>query len=225
MQINFEGLSLVFSFDELSLGINPNTLLRQAAFSGRLSGDASGNFNVSVSENLRPASGKTLIDSQDFDISLFLSAQGESLGLSIEASSVFNSPAEWFLDRTDLDQLPIGYTYNENGTVTGTAYVTIHLSGAYSDSFSTSSPIASPESWTVTGHLDSLVVNGKTYTNIVQVARSTIFPVYANGQVSNVPVRIDYWVARGIGMIKSVGQYQIFGKLLTVDLLSTNLNP
>lgn len=35
---------------------------------------------------------------------------------------------------------------------------------------------------------------------------------------------IKYWVAEGIGMIKGIGQYQLLGQPLSIDLVSTNLS-
>jgi hypothetical protein len=43
------------------------------------------------------------------------------------------------------------------------------------------------------------------------------------GTVSKKDVEIRYWVARGIGMLKSIGHFSFLGEPLTLELTGTNL--
>ena len=69
-----------------------------------------------------------------------------------------------------------------------------------------------------------MLVNGTWYYDVVEVTRYTVVPEYANGSVQEKNAQIVYWVARGIGMLKSIGHFNFLGQPLTVELVSTNLN-
>ena len=63
-----------------------------------------------------------------------------------------------------------------------------------------------------------------TYTNIVEVERTTVVPD-ADSKTSSgyKTAAITYYVAKGIGWVKAKGLYNIYGKDLEVTLVSTNL--
>ena len=223
MQIDVEGLPLNFNFSNIQLSINPNTLIRQGNLSGTISGVASGNFSAAFIENLSSFNGKTLVDAQDVEIDLTLTAEGESVGIAIDVNTDWYTPVEWFLDRNDLDQLPINFTYDETGFISGNAYAEVKITGDYRFSNSFSSAISSAEKWKITGHLSTMIVNGTWYHDIVEVTRYTVVPEYVNGSIQEKDAQIIYWVARGIGMLKSIGHFTFLGRPLTVELVSTNL--
>ncbi|PIE67647.1 MAG: hypothetical protein CSA23_02395 [Deltaproteobacteria bacterium] len=224
IQIAVEGTTMNFNFNDIHLSIDPHSLVRRGSFSGSVSGAASGSCTADFAENLVTAEGKTLIDSQEMDIGMNLSFLGQSAVVSIDAATQWNSPVEWFLDRTDLDQLPDGYTYSEAGTVSGTADIDATITGSGMDKTTRNSvPITSVETWKIVGHQASMTVNQTTYTNIVEVVRTTTIPQYTNGTIGQEDVEVHYWVARGIGMIKSIGHFSFMGEPLTLELTGTNL--
>jgi hypothetical protein len=222
LQIYEEGEYLSFSFSDLQLTINPKTLVRNVSFSGNVSGDMSGSFAVQVNETLDSSSEATLVNRQDIDMDFSLSAYGETIYLAVDMATSFSPPAEWFLDRDSLDTLPIGY--DESSDVSGTTGGSIRMTGSYN--YSTSIPSQSvycSDVWTIVNHLENMAVCGVSYSNVVEVKRTTVIPVFDGSNISNQPYQITYWVAKGVGMIKGIGQYQLLGSPLTIELAETNL--
>jgi hypothetical protein len=166
-------------------------------------------------------SDRTLMKNETLNLYMNLSAYGETVGMDIHAAMTFNEPIEWFLDNSYLDDLPYGM-YGGQGRISGHLNGYVRISGDYSDYESFSEPVVYSDTWEIINKIDSYTVNGMTYKNIVVVRRNTQFPDYFDPH-SFEQVTMTYWVAKGIGMIKGRGQFQMFGKPLDIELVETNL--
>lgn len=220
-------LKMAFGFSDITLTIDPSTLERNAALRGNVNGSVqgtsfSGKFNARVTENIQLSAGKTLVDNDKMNMNIILTAMGQSVNLKVNANIVFDTPAEWFLDRNDLNTLPIGYFYGGQGvggSVDG--YVKISIPGEGTSTQNFSDYVSSPETWLIVDWKDSMVVMGNEYFNVVVVDRQTVIPDYAD-PYGNKSVTIRYWVAQGVGMIRGEGQFSFGGKPLIIELVSTN---
>jgi hypothetical protein len=225
--VNGLSMKMVFRFSDIISTIDPDTLERIAALKGNVNGSAqgisfSGKFNAKVAENIQLSSGKTLVDNDKLKMNIMLTAMGESANLYVNANIIYDTPAEWFLDRNDLDTLPIGYLYGGQGiggSVDGYVKVSIPGEGARTQKFS--DYVYSPETWQIVDWKDSMVVMGKKYFNVVVADYQTVIPDYADSN-GNKNVTIRYWVAQGVGMIRGEGQFSFGGKPLVIELVSTN---
>ena len=229
---NVEGIdvNLKLQFSNLILSIDSKTLKREAKVSAKVTGTANGQIRLKVTEDLQPyTEGKTLITSQQLDLNGGLSAQGVGVSVTANILSLLSPASEWFLDRNDLDLLPVGTLYNEQGVVTadisGNVCVKIYgqkqCEGLYVPS------ISSPDSWEITGHSEHIQAGKTTYSNIVEVNRNTLVPalngLLGDGGVNTEPANITYWVAKGVGMVKGYGQYRFLGQTLLIELKSTTI--
>ena len=221
---SYEGVNLNMSFSDMDLSVNSGDMIRRVSFSGSVSGDAGGSFSARGTENIFSSGDSALLSSQTLYIDMSLSAYGESVNLEIYTDTQLNSPLEWFLSRSDLDQLPAG-EYGQVGESTGTmkGYVEISAAG-YSDTMPFSETVMSVDTWEILGKLDNYTVNGVTYNNVVVVNRYTSLPLSTYSSDGPISVTIKYWLAKGIGMIKGIGQYEIMGEPLEIELVSTNLS-
>ncbi|MBI9092163.1 MAG: hypothetical protein JEZ12_23365 [Desulfobacterium sp.] len=217
-EVNQNGFSLNFQFSDLQISVGSRAQVRKAYFSGTVSGDARGRFSVNVAERLVPSAGSSLVDNSSFDMELSLSAYGESIDMTLDLNVYFSPAVEWFIDRSDLDTLPIGYVFN--GDVSADVKGSVSISGYGSQRLDL--PYAhSSERWEIIEKLDSITVQGKTYENVVKVKRNTLVPDLA--ATGSNEMEVVYWVAKGVGMIKGIGQYQYGGMPLTIELKDTNL--
>ncbi len=227
--VNGVSLRMGFRFKDIVLTIDPSDLERKAALKGSVNGSAqgisfTGNFNAGVTENIQLSAGKTLVDNEEMNMNIILTAMGESASIKVNANIIFDTPVEWFLDCNDLNEHPIGYVYDGQGTIGGwvDGYVKVVIPGEGTDTQNFYDYVSSPERWEIVGWKDSMIVMGKEYFNVVEVDRQTVIPDYAslNG---NQDVTIKYWVAQGVGMIRGEGQFSFGGNPLVVELVSTNL--
>ena len=226
-----DNLTMRFSFSTIDMTIDPKSLKRKADFKGDISGEVeglslNGDVEASVDETLSSLETSTFVDTQNLKIDMVLTVMGEKMEMNIDMSTDFEEPVEWFLDRNDLDTLPIGYVYDEQGDITGMATGTFELEIPGLDTIkeSVNDPVVSVESWEIIGKLDTYTVNGTEYNNIVKVKRKTKIPESGLSGVSFTDADIIYWVAKGIGMIKGEGQFSILGQPLSVELVETNLS-
>ena len=218
------GVSIGISVSTAEVTLDPGSLKRVVTMQGAVSGSASGttfdgSFAATSGADLLQSAGKTLFKNQSTEVNLTLTGGGETATGKLTAAVGAFAPAyEWFLDRETLDQLPIGYvqTVTSNGvadiniTITGeTPIVKSNLATAVSDR------------WTVLEKLPTLVVRGKTYTNVVKASLQTRVPDFSGGLTT---VTIYYWVAKGVGMIKGQGIFRILDvDDVIYELTETNL--
>ncbi|WP_020585949.1 DUF4214 domain-containing protein [Desulfobacter curvatus] len=222
---SYQGVNLNMTFSDMDLSVNNGDMIRQGSLSGSVSGDATGSFSAIVAENIFSSGDSALFSGQTIDMEMFISAYGESVNVQIYADTQLDTPLEWFLSRSDLDQLPAGEYYDQTGEVTGTATGYIEISSAgYSDTTPFSETVMSVDTWEIIEKLDNYTVNGVTYNNVVVVNRYTSLPLSPYSSDGPVSVTIKYWLAKGIGMIKGIGQYEILGEPLEIELVSTNLS-
>jgi len=220
----YEGIPMDMTFSDLVLSINKTEMIREGSFSGSVYGQASGRFSVDFTENLEPDSSVTLINSQVTNLNMVFSVEGIEVDVDAHILTLFESPVEWFLDNDSLDTLALG-TYSPQGVVSASVdgFVDISISGYGNENEPVSLNAISDETWTIVQKLDTFTVNGTTYNNVVVVERQTLVPVSLPNNAGN-SISITYWVAKGIGMIKGIGQYQMMGQPLTIELIDTNLN-
>jgi hypothetical protein len=97
----------------------------------------------------------------------------------------------------------------------------IIISGSYSYSESLANlKGSSPETWEIIDKQNRITVMGKEYQNVVVVKRTTLMP----SDIDNLKdATLTYWVAKGIGMVNGIGQYELMGEPLTIELIETNL--
>jgi len=218
------GAAIGIDLDHILINIDSSGQARTVSADGTLSGFVNGvafdgSVNLSDKESLEKSDTKTLISSTDLKLNLSVKAQGETAKVGITANAQMSTPIEWFLDNDNLKSLGVGYVQNETsfGTVTGSLIIT----GLDNESFS--EDISSSDSWTIMEHKETATVNGKTYSDVVVVERITEIPDVSNGFVKMDTVTITYWVAKGVGMIKGVGFFDILGQRVDVELIETNL--
>jgi len=227
LTINSGGQQLRMSFGELRVELDSKRSEKSVYFDGTFSGAASGSFSTQVAQSLDYSNQKTLVDDQDITIEMNMKVSGISLDLDIDLNYDLYSSSEWFLDRSDLDTLAIGYIYNESGLIDGYLSGNISVSSSIlSNSVPINEPVESADSWEIIDKLKSVKVQGRKYSNIVVVRRTTVSPsVSTSGSLSSDNVEMIYWVAKGIGMIKGTGQYNFSGEELSIELVDSNLLP
>jgi len=218
------GSAIGIDFDHILVNIDSSGQARTVSADGLLSGFVNGvafngSVNLSDKELLEKSDTRTLINSTDLKLNLVVKAQGETAAIGITANAQMSTPIEWFLDNDSLESLGVGYVQNETslGTVTGS----LDITGIDKESFS--EDISSSDSWAIMEYKATATVNGKTYNNVVVVERITEIPDVSNGFVKMDTVTITYWVAKGVGMIKGVGFFDILGQRVDVELIETNL--
>ena len=218
---------LNLSFSDVQMSVNTSDLLLKVNFSGTISGVATGNVDYNVISVLTDDSSSMFISSEDIDIDMNMVVEGYKVNISIGLDVMFSPAADWFINRKDLDSLDIGYVYDERGDISATVngWVEYYIQGYGSDSTNIDNVRAtSSERWEIKNKLDSMVVNGVTYNNIVEVERTTVVPD-ASGQTHSgyKETTITYYVAKGIGWIQAKGLYNIYGEDLEIRLKKTNL--
>ena len=75
------------------------------------------------------------------------------------------------------------------------------------------------EMWTIIGHQHQMTVLDTVYDNIV-IAEREYSPSLLGDETMQ---KATYWFAQGVGVIRSVGEYYIGDKPLTLELAETNL--
>ncbi len=77
--------------------------------------------------------------------------------------------------------------------------------------------------WKITDIKSEAIVSGITYNDVVVVEKYTKVPNITGNHVTMESVTIKYWVAKGIGMIRGYGYFNLLGEQLDVELVQTNL--
>lgn len=226
MPISSDALDATFRFSDLEITIDPIAQTREAQFTAAFSGNVisagasykvTGNVNAKVVERLEPLTDSVLVKDQTLDMNLQMTVPGAGvITVASDLLTQFTPSATWFLDRSDLDQAAIGDTWEDDAVGGTTGSVTVKVAGQ-----SSTAPVDCPgtdsDRWTITDKLDHLAVGSITYSNVVVVQRDTMMPTGdLNGTVE--PAVITYWVVQGVGMVKGVGQYQIMGTPLTIEI-------
>ena len=221
-----DGQTVRMSFADLPLTIDPSNLKRQGELTATIASPISGNIGTVFEEALVADSSRTLVVSQHIALNGNLDQDGEKAEFALTIDAVPSHALEWFLDRKDLDGLPIGYTLSDRNVRATVAFSgSISISGMGTQPIHGSSPAQYDEVWTVMSKLASMTVNGKEYANVVQVNRQTMVPNIGLTTSSPQVQTITYWVAKGVGMIKGTGQFTMLGQPLQVELIETNLAP
>ena len=208
----------------LELTIDHASLSRDVRFGGNISGQISGECEVQAIEHLNSLSGGTYIEDQEITLDISVSMSGQVQNITMNMLVEYNSSAEWFLDRDNLGDLPVGYVYDEQGMIEGTAHGSIVMSGMFSENIDIDDmTVTSQECWEIIAKHDTLNVGGRIYRDVVEVKRNTVIPKINDTGITEEEAEIIYWVARGVGMVKSFNQYEILGQPLTIELVDTNL--
>ena len=208
-------------FSDMKLRIDPVRLQRAASYTVALSGFMTGSADILGTDQLEPLADKVLVNGENLDMKFNLSAGGISMAFLIKLFSGFTPSAEWFLDRSDLDALGSGFRFENSVQAVVTGSVRVAFSGRSATNFLNNSAAVS-DRWTVVEFLDRFAVGTRTYPNVVVVERETLLPT-GNLDGSVQPARLTYWVARGVGMVKGVGQYHFMGNPLVIELVDSSL--
>jgi len=150
-----------------------------------------------------------------------LTAAGASAYINIDATATPDEPWEWFLDRDDLDSLPVGFSETQNLEVAVSGLLTVGGTGLPNTTESLTAVESSSDTWRIVSHQASITVLGKQYTDIVVVDRDTLGVDPQTGE--SVPVTIRYFVARGIGFVKAENLLSFLTAPLHWELADTNL--
>jgi|GEM_PF-3165243 len=225
--------NFTFKCSDLNLTINPTAKTRDVQFSVTLSGNAldesvgsfkvTGSASVKATEALEALEDAVRVKNQRIVMGFNMAAAGQgSMSIAINLLTQFDPSAEWFLDRSDLDQFDIGYEWSGECQGSTTGAVKITISGEGSETIPVETTGAVPDQWKVVDKLERFTVGALTYKNVVVVERQTEVPTGGMTGVAE-PAVITYWIAQGVGMVKGVGQYQFMGTPLTIELKSASL--
>ncbi len=222
LEINTQGITSYVTFDDIAMRIDDTTEQLQADFQGTFTGNMEGLITVNITENLQAATQPAQKINQAANISMVMDSTGTTAEIELALNTIFTPYTEYFIDRNDLDILPVGYIFEDtvNAGISGTITTSMYgwETGSESIDFNDA---ASDEQWEIIDKPDTLTVMGKTYDNIVVVNYTTFLPTLESGQAEE--VSMTYWLAKGIGMIKGSGQFQLYGEPLTIELIDTNL--
>ena len=219
------GVSIGVAVNPVEMKLDPASLQRQVTLQGPVSGVANGTafggtFSATIGEDLSVSASKTFLKALSAEINLSLSGGGESATAKLIANiRGFVPPYEWFPDRETLDQLPIGHV--ETITSSGIADFNI-VATDEAPIIKSNQPSPVSERWTVLEKLPAMVVQGKSYSNIVRLSRQTRVPSFSGDLTT---VTMYYWVAKGVGMIKGQGIFRILNvDDVVYELTETNLS-
>jgi hypothetical protein len=227
LALSIEGGAVQAVPGDLVVSIDPGELVRKVSYGAALRGSVdgtkiSGNVNVGIAEQVR-LGGATLIASDTLGLSAALKGGGDSARLQLSVVLDYTPAYEWFLDRDDLDQLPIGYVSTQSVSAHATASGALRFDGESEPIGPEEISAVDTERWTVTATMDEVSVSGRVYRDIVVVERSAAAGVggFSGGDVQN--IFITYWVAKGVGIVHSEGEFQLLDTPLVIDLVETNL--
>ncbi|GEM_PF-6644726 len=225
VKANLLGVSIGIGVNAVEVKLDPVSLQRLVSLQGPITASVNGtsyagNFSASLGEALLFSAGKTVIQSESAEVNVSLSGGGESGSAKLTAQVGAFAPAyEWFLDRDTLDQLQPGFvqTVTSNGTADFNITVTDEPPIVKSNL-----PVAINDRWTVLEKLPAMVVQGKSYSNVVKLSRQTRVPDFSGNLTT---VTMYYWVAKGVGMIRGQGVYRVLNiDDVVYELTESNLN-
>ena len=205
-------IPITMSFKPISITIDIDGKSRITSGEGSFSGDVNGsrltgNISLSDQDNFPVSDTPTYIGGSNVSLDLSFTVENETARIKSTSDIQFADPTLWFLDNKDLDT--IGLASHTDSTIATTSTTLNSEPPTVVDQIITNS-------WQIVGHEATATVNNITYTNIVLVELTT--------EVENSdPIKITYWVAKGIGMIKGVGFFNALGTKVDIELLETNL--
>jgi hypothetical protein len=215
--------AMTFTFSELTLSINPQTMRRtmsvQAALTGTVSDmDLTGSARVQSTEMLEETNAAVYIKRQQ-DVQTFtVAAGGVTRREVVTLDTTFTPGLSWFLDK-QRDDLTAGteitdevVSANVTGAVVTTSNKVTTTGFSYVNSLS--------NRWMVLAKVPAYTVGSFTYTNVVQVERTAWNPSGAMDGATE-PVTNTYWFAQGVGMVE--GAYNFKGRALSIKLTSGTL--
>jgi len=151
-----------------------------------------------------------------------LSGSGVSTTVRLNLETRYVPSYLYLLDSPDLDELPVGYTSQDQ------VWATVRISGTRTTNGQTEAlrfndlAISGPVTWRVTAKMDRATVQGREYRNVVVVDHETWKPSSTLTTLDR--SALTYWVAKGIGVIH-VESFLDFGSREPVlsELVATNL--
>ena len=216
---------------DLKVTVNPLAKTRESSLPVSISGDTKGSATAKFTESLEDLGDSVNVGNQQVGIGMNLSEEGLKVSVSVQMLTQFSPGLEWFLDRSDLDQLGVGYERNNEtqGATTGSVKVSIPVLNVVvpvykSDIKKLDYSGSVPDRWVIVDVLDRFQVGWVEYRDVAVVERTTQVPKGDTGGTMEETV-MTYWVAKGVGMVKGVGQYQFMGQPLEIELKSATLVP
>lgn len=211
------GTNVSAVINDFELSFDPISSTRAVHLEGQISGDAVGSIHIDSEESIVISEGTTSIRNQN--ISAKIAMQGTNIDFS--SNSEFQPPfAEWFIDREELDTLELDQDFISHASAQTRASLVVNNQPLTNGETLTTE---TNETWRLIEKLPSYTVLDNTYKNVIRVSRSTSVPNPYTG--TSKEVTMTYWVAKGIGMIKGIGQFPILDRTdLVVELLETNLS-
>lgn len=222
---NLDGISISVPFDDLLLTVDTRSQRRSAGLSGPISGsvdgfEVSGSYATTSEQSLEIGEPTSFLDER-LRAEIRISAAGESAAITADLTATYSPPVPWFLDSSDLDSLPQGFseTVGFSGDVTGT--VTVSATGFPTETTPVDERVTGSETWTIAQQMPAMSVLGTEYRDVVRVERLTTALDPLTGEPT--PTTIVYWVARGIGMIRVEDAMGFLDEPVVWELIATNL--
>jgi len=183
----------------------------------------SGNESVMQTDHLTSDSPAT-VSERDVDTRLSLAASGVSISEDEMLKYAFGTtPLPTFFDRDDLDTLAVGFSESRDSQAAVTASVTATVPGSPTQSMTMTTTLAASQSWMLVDKLATFQVLNQTYTNVVEVQRTTNVALAGAGTTDSGTSML--WLAKGIGMIREEDSGSSLTGTGTVatELVRTNL--
>jgi len=221
---NADGVSIRITFSPVEVVIDPADLKRRANLSGPIHAEyngveLSGNFGTQIEAGLATGAGMSYYRDETMDMSIELSSLTGTARMNLLAHGNYEPPFEWVPDKTNLDTFETGHTWTVGSSMSGD--VSISVTGGGNENINIpSTPYA--EVWRLEEKIAAMTVRSKNYTNIVRLSRKTLITDLTGNPKA---VTIEYWCAKGVGIIKAVGLFQVLDKAdVLYELMDTNLS-
>lgn len=220
-----DGGSLTYTFDDLRVEVDQQLKTKTTTLKAALQGNSSGvPMTGSVSqtgvEQLIFKQNTSAVADTNLDMRIVLKADTVTVNVDSKVHVKASEALLWFPDRSDLAQLDVGHEQRQKDvsmTVKGT--VTASSLGEQETETVDATTLAT-EAWVVKEKIESLVVLGKRYKDVVRLSRTSA-SISMDGETTN--GEATFWVARGVGVIQFESFVDGIEEPLLNQLVTTNV--
>lgn len=234
LSVDQQGVSATITFPSpMTVRYDPLTHERTTEMPFRFSGTypdvpgtVTGDGTATVVESISVSDGVTHVDRQTARAELDAAWLLVSVDAQADSALVYDTPLDWFPDRADLGDLPVGFVHapadDVSGNLSGTAKASV--TGFPAQEIPFDHDVSAPQRWEVVDRLASLEVGGKTWSDVVVVDLTTTLPDLTDpGAAATAPASVRMWFAKGIGLIKATGVLSLYESPIDVEIVSTSL--
>ncbi|NCD34187.1 MAG: hypothetical protein EOL87_12340 [Spartobacteria bacterium] len=218
------------SFDGSSISAQPFTVTsspmsflctRSGTITGTSSGEDSGTVSSSLAESYAKVNGKTVLNTSTTMVQSDTTARDgtRTIGILTMTRTPSSGAAELLILKKTLADYSVGYTETVPFSMDVAVQITTQR-GSDTESWGGESVTSLTETWTVKAKPAIRTVSGTTYRDVICVERLT---KTLNENAELVSVTITYWLAKGVGVIESSGEYPCYGTLVPIALTSSQL--